>query len=79
MRPGLPAGEGGRAAPGAHLPGRQPRAVRRRHCRRDKHTAERTLSHFCKEEENEANITKQSPQGSETGPMAPGRAPSRAG
>lgn len=79
MRPGLPAGEGGRAAPGAQLPGRQPRAVRRRHCRRDKHTAERTLSHFCKEEENEANITKQSPQGSETGPMAPGRAPSRAG
>lgn len=79
MRPRLPAGEGGRAALGAQLPGRQPRAVRRRHCRRDKHTAERPLSHFCKEEENEANVTKQSPQGAETGPMAPGWAPSGEG
>ena len=59
--PGLPPGRVAARLPGAQLPGRQPRAVRGRHCRRDKHTAEGSLSHLCKEEENEANVTKQRP------------------
>lgn len=53
---------------GWQLPGREPRAVGSWNCRRDKDTAERSLSHFWKEKEKKANFTKQRPQ--ETGPRA---------